>query len=104
MAARIHFIERLGNMKKLSPDGTLWESGWWVVSEETAEKLKGGEIYFHKNQGKPSFFGGVIQSYRVETEGELKGRLLFTFRTEADKYRDVMAGTDGWGMEKKIVL
>ncbi|MCA1924985.1 MAG: hypothetical protein LDL16_01740 [Thiobacillus sp.] len=90
-------------MKMLDKENHEWESGWWKISPDTAEQLVGGEIYFHKARAKPSFFGGLILSYRVETEGEWPGRILFRFRT-GNEFKGVEAGMDGWGMEKKIVI
>jgi hypothetical protein len=103
MPGDIHFIERLGDIKRIDKESAIWESGWWAVVQETAEKLIGGRIFFHKAQDKPSFFGGTVTSYRVETEGALAGRLIFTF-TFSPEFRGVRAGRDGWGMEKKVVL
>jgi hypothetical protein len=103
MAVGIHFIERMGHMKRIDKDTATWESGWWAVAPETAAKLVGGHIYFHKAQDKPSFFGGTISAYRVETEGEWPGRIVFTF-VFSPEFRGVRAGREGWGMEKKIVL
>lgn len=98
----IHFIEDLGNMKMLNKANSEWESGWWAVNPETAEKLVGGNIYFHKKQAEPSFFGGVITAYRIETTGEWVGRIIFQFKTGLE-FKGIKAGSSGWGMEKKIV-
>lgn len=90
-------------MKMLDKEKFEWESGWWKLSSDMAEKLVGGEIYFHKAQAKPSYFGGLVLSYRVETEGEWPGRIVFRFRA-GQEFKGVDAGTRGWGMEKKIVI
>ncbi len=102
MMPTIHLIEDLGNMKMLNKLRSEWESGWWAVSPETAEKLIGGHIYFHKKQVEPSFFGGLILGYGVETTGEWIGRVIFLFKTGLE-FKGVKAGSSGWGMEKKIV-
>lgn len=102
MHPRIHLIENLGNMKILNKENLEWESGWWSVTHETAERLVGGHIYFHKKQAEPSFFGGLILSYRIETAGEWVGRVIFQFKTGLE-FKGVKAGSSGWGMEKKIV-
>ena len=65
MAGDIHLIERMGHMTCLDRATALWESGWWAVSPDTASKLVGGRIFFHKAQDKPSFFGGRITEFRV---------------------------------------
>jgi hypothetical protein len=102
MAASIHLIERLGNMKCLDKETSLWESGWWHVSTEIAQKLIGGNIFFHKAQDKPSYFGGTITKYRLETEGEWTGRILFSFAATME-FKGITTSRNGWGMEKKLV-
>ena len=102
MTSAIHLIEDLGNMKIIDKTNAEWESGWWAVSAETAEKLVGGDIYFHKKQIEPSFFGGRILSYRIETSGECIGRIIFKFKTGLE-FKGIRAGVSGWGMEKKII-
>lgn len=52
----IHFIERLRNITRLTGTKDEYESGYWVVSAETAEKLVGADIYLHEGQAKPSYF------------------------------------------------
>ena len=103
MAGDIHFIERMGHMTCLDKAAALWESGWWAVSPDTASKLVGGRIFFHKAQHKPSFFGGRITEFRVETQGDWPGRILFKF-VAGQEFKGVKAGRDGWSMEKKVVL
>jgi len=56
----IRLVERLGNLRPIDKEAGVWESGYWVISEETAEKLVGGNIYLHSGQTKPSHFGGRI--------------------------------------------
>lgn len=102
MAERIHLIEHLGHMTMLNKEKAEWESGWWAVAPAKAEQLVGGHIYFHKQQASPSFFGGVILGFRVETEGEWPGRIVFKFRA-SQEFKGVKAGAGGWSMEKKIV-
>jgi len=101
MTSSIHFIENLGNMRMLNKEDSEWESGWWSITPETAHKLIGGHIYFHKKHAAPSFFGGVILNYRIETEGEWAERILFKFRTGLE-FKNIKAGSSGWSMEKKI--
>lgn len=102
MTSTIHLIEDLGNMKMINKENAEWESGWWSVTPETASKLIGGHIYFHKRQAEPSFFGGLILDYRIETTGEWVGRIIFTFKTGLE-FKGVKAGSNGWAMEKKFV-
>jgi hypothetical protein len=93
----------MGHMRCLDKASALWESGWWAIAPETAQKLVGGHIYFHKAQDKPSFFGGRITAARVETEGNWPGRIVFTFVTGLE-FKGVRAGSSGWGMEKKLIF
>ena len=103
MISKIHLIENLGNIKALDIKNAEFETKWWDLAEATANKLVGGEIYFHKFQAKPSFYGGKITSYRIETEGQWKGRVIFNF-TYNEKFRNVSTGKDKWAMEMKIDL
>lgn len=106
--AKIHLIERIVNLKITNKENNEWDSYCWAVTEETAAKLVGGQIYLHKAQDKESHFGGTILSYRVlgpdanEAVGEIPGRVVFNFKASVD-CKNVKAGKDGWGMEKKII-
>jgi hypothetical protein len=81
---QIHLIENADNFTKLRDK--VWESGWWVLTEDEAKKLIGGHIYFHRKKSEPSFYGGVI--------------FEFEYR---DACRGIKADRCGWSMEKKIV-
>ena len=99
----IHLIERLGNMERIDKEKNEWESGEWAVSEETAQKLVGGNLYLHHGQDKASHFGGKILSFRVLPDSLANaGRIVFQFLPSME-YKNVKAGQDGWGNEKKIV-
>ena|SRR5438067_2644576 len=101
MTRKIHLIERLGHIKKI--EGRIHESGFWDVSSQTAQELVGGDIYFHKKQKEPSYFGGKILGYRIhEKDDEYRGRIIFRFEYSAG-HRNVSAGSGGWSNEKKIV-
>jgi hypothetical protein len=97
--SRIHLIERRNFFTRLNE--REYESAWWKVSEEVAEALIGGLILFHDKRDAPSFFGGRIQGYRVETEGEYRGRIVFRFEFRPD-CKGIKAGREGWSLEKKI--
>jgi hypothetical protein len=104
---KIHLIERIANLKITNKANNKWDSYCWAIAEDTAAKLVGGQIYLHRAQDKPSHFGGTILSYRVLPEDaigehEVPGRIVFNFKATLD-CKDVKAGKDGWGMEKKIV-
>ena len=98
---KIHLIENIGRFKRISQEQELWESGYWTVAIETAEELVGGHIYLHTTRAKPSKFGGVIQRYSVEPEGEFEGKVVFTFLADMD-HKNVFTSKDGWAMGKKI--
>lgn len=99
----IHLIERVGLVRRLSRDSQEYESGNWVVSEETAARLVGGHLFLHDAQDKPSRFGGRILGWRALEEGvEDAGRIVFRFLASED-HQGVNAGRDGWGNEKKLV-
>jgi hypothetical protein len=101
MPRRIHLIERVNRIEKL--EGSLHESGLWDVPPRTAEELVGGDIYFHKKQKEPSFFGGRVVGYRIyEGEDEYRGRVIFRFESSRE-HRNISAGAGGWSYEKKIV-
>ena len=103
--AAVHFVERLNNVRRIPDADGEWESGYWVVAEDTAQRLVGGDLYLHSNQSEPSHFGGAILSFRVHKDQvvtERDGRIVFRIRpTQAHK--SFPAGRDGWGNEKKIV-
>lgn len=97
----IHFVERLENVHVVDKAANEWESGYWVVAEDTASRLIGGQIFLHRGQDKPSHFGGDILSYRVHRGDELEGRLIFRFRFNP-KCKGVTTSREGWGNEKKV--
>jgi hypothetical protein len=96
----IHIIEPLNNFVGLGDKA--WESGWWSMDESKAKELIGGEIYFHKTQQEPSFFGGVITGYRVEQGVQYQGRIVFTLKYNA-ACRNVKTDKRGWSKKMKIV-
>ncbi|MCZ4305571.1 hypothetical protein O4G98_12575 [Zoogloeaceae bacterium G21618-S1] len=101
----LHLIERgqhKENLRCIDKTNKEWESGNWVVSEETAEKLIGGHIFLHKGQDKPSHFGGVILSFHSQKCGQDAGRIAFRFRAGIE-FKGIPTDRSGWGNEKKIV-
>lgn len=103
--ASIHFVERKNNVTKVAGTADEWESGYWVVGEETAQGLVGGDLYLHEKQDSPSHFGGTILSYRVLRDArqpDIQGRLIFRIRATV-AHRGVSTEREGWGNEKKIV-
>jgi hypothetical protein len=95
----IHIVEIKNNFVKLSNDE--WESGWWQLEESKAQKLVGGDIYFHKTRQEPSFYGGKILSYRVEQDEEYRGRIIFKLKY-SQACRNIRTGKTGWSKAIKI--
>jgi hypothetical protein len=96
----IHLIEHMNNFAKLSDN--VWESGWWTLDENKAQKLVGGEIFFHKKKQEPSFYGGTILGYRVEQDGQYQGKIIFKLQHKKS-CRDVKTDKTGWSKEMKII-
>ena len=91
-------------MRPLGAEGNVWESGNWVLGVKTAEALIGGYVYLHKAQTRPSHYGGRVIGYRVLAAPEPDaGRLVIHFQPDPS-CKGVLAGPDGWGNEKKLVL
>ena len=103
MTKCIHLIERDDSRFTMLGDG-IWGSGYWVLSKETAKKLIGGSILFHRKKSEPSFFGGTILDYRVENSGRYSGCIVFRFKY-VDEARNMSAGKAGWnksGLDARI--
>jgi len=96
----IHVVQPLNNFVKLPDD--KWESGWWNIDESKAQKLLGGEIYFHKNRTEPSFFGGSIIDYRVDTSAQHQNKIIFIFQYLAS-CRNVKTDRQGWSKNMKCM-
>ena len=96
----IHLIEQSNNFVKLQDN--MWESGWWILDESKAQKLVGGEIYFHRKRQEPSFYGGMILGYRVEQDGQNQGRIIFRLQ-HSQSCRNVRTDKLGWSKQMKII-
>jgi hypothetical protein len=96
----IHIVETLNKFVRL-PDNQ-WESGWWDIDEDRAGKLIGGNVFFHKKQMEPSFFGGTITGYRIEQEAQHEGMIVFTLQYNA-ACRDIRTDKGGWSKKMKII-
>lgn len=99
---KLHFIEKAKVFKRINKEENTWESGNWVLSKQVAESSVGGDIYFHTEQAKPSYFGGEILSVAKIEEGPDAGRYIFTFKATM-AHKGMKTEKQGWGMEKKIV-
>jgi hypothetical protein len=97
----LHLVERQDNVERVTDGSGDYESRYWAVSEDTSERLVGGDIYLHRAQDKPSHFGGKILSYRIHQGGEYDGRIIFRFRASME-HKGVWTGPERWGNEKKI--
>ena len=97
----IHFIERTDHVRKTDRLKNEWESGFWPVTEETAQKLVGATLYLHKTKNQRSHFGGKILSYRIEPEGKFAGSVVFTVRASMD-CKDIKVEPKGWVKDQKI--
>ncbi len=99
---KIHLIERLALVHQLHNAAGEWESGHWVVSAESADKLIGGDLYLHTAQDEPSHFGGRITGWRpMPEDSEHAGRIAFQIIPSL-AHKGVRTGRDGWGNEKKF--
>lgn len=96
----IHLIETMNNFKRL--EDKTWESGWWSLDQETVKKLVGGEVYFHRKKEEVSFYGGTVMGYRIEQEGEHRGRIVLNLRP-CNTCRNVRTDKHGWSGEMKII-
>jgi len=99
----IHLIEKLNKLQQVPGSQDEWESGFWAVTPQTAGRLVGGDLYLHARQLHPSHFGGVIQSFSIQPEGEDQGRVIFRFRS-TPAHKGVKTSRKGWGNEKKIIF
>ena len=98
----IHLVERIGRYKEVDPAKGEWESGYWNISEKSAQRFVGGRIYLHPGQLKPAHIGGIITRYRLEAFKE-KIRVVFTFRCDP-AFRGYTTSKKGWGNEQKRVM
>ena len=97
----VHFIERTDNVRKIDSQKNEWESGFWALTEEVAQKLVGATLYLHRSKHQPSHFGGRILSYRIEQTGASIGCVVFTIRAAVD-CKDVKTEGKGWAKDHKI--
>ena len=98
----IHLVERRNKVKLINRDQHEWESGYWKMSEKTAQCLVGGDLYLHDGQLQASHFGGTILGYRVHEGGELDGRMVFRFRASME-HKGVKTDRKGWARGKKML-
>jgi hypothetical protein len=77
----VHFVERKNNVHRVLDAPGEWESGYWVIAEETAHRLIGADLFLHSRQNEPSHFGGKIVSFRIHRDGsDIDGRIVFRIK------------------------
>jgi hypothetical protein len=99
--AIIHLLERVDNVRKADKSKNEWESGFWAVPEETAQKLIGSVLYLHRGKLQASHFGGTIIDFRIEEAGPHAGRVVFKLRADADR-KGMKTDAKGWSKDFKI--
>jgi len=96
----IHLIASLNSFVKLQ-DNT-WESGDWLMDESKAQKLVGGEIYFHKKRQEASFYGGKILGYSIHQDAAERKRIVFNLEYRLS-CRNISTDKTGWTKDMKII-
>ena len=105
--AAIHLIKNDSGLPSIIPIGVqegtdIYYSGYWVIAEAKANKLIGGNIFFHKRKTEPSFCGGVIKCAVKVDDGMYRGRTIFIFKLDP-ACKGITTLPTGWGQEKKYV-
>ena len=81
---RIHLICR--NRDGISPISfPTFESRAWDIPEQDAVDLIGGMIHFHETKSEPSYFGGLVRSFRIEQiDAAHSKRVVFVLESVAE--------------------
>ncbi len=95
----IHIVEVKNRFVKLKSDDYEYRSP--QLDKINAEKLVGGDIYFHKTRSEPSFYGGRIIDYRLEIDEAQRGMIVFILRYN-ERCRNVKTDNKGWSKSMKI--
>jgi len=106
--ASIHLIKNDRGLPSITPIGQqagtgIYYIGFWVIAEATANKLIGGNIFFHEHQTEPSFFGGVIKCVVKVDQGMYPNRIVFIFKVD-QACTNITTPRNGWSQEMKIML
>jgi hypothetical protein len=92
----LHFICKQGvNHKRIG--NSEYESGDWVIADDTANDAIGGRIFLHEAQNAAAWHGGRILSVRASKE---TGRKVFVYAVDGP-FR--VKCKNGWGREKAII-
>ena len=105
--ASIHLIEKgsaSGSVKAVDRETHTYDSGYWKVTVQVAQRLVGGHIYLHSHWADLSHFGGIIDSFHVFSKAGSaeSGRVVFRFQARLD-HKGVKAPPGANG-EKRIFL
>jgi len=95
----IHIVEVENRFVKLKSDE--YEYRCPQLDKIKAEKLVGGDIYFHKTRSEPSFYGGRIIDYRLEIDEAQRGMIVFILRYN-EGCRNIKTHNKGWSKSIKI--
>jgi hypothetical protein len=93
----LHFICKHGE-RHVRVGENIFETGNWVLKDNTADGAIGGLIYLHEKQAEAAWHGGTIINWRVSDEEP--DRKIFTYRVDGP-FR--VKCLHGWGREKAIV-
>ena len=78
--SKLHLICRAGlNVRTVT--FPVFDSGDWLLSAEDADRMVGGRLYLHEKKSAPSYFGGLVRSWRY-LEGD-EGRIVLRFESDA---------------------
>lgn len=77
-----------------------WETGYWYISEQRVEAMKGAVIHLHRHKSEPSFMAEIICGYHRRfyldpRDGMKKLRTVFLFE-ENPSLKGAVTGSDGW--------
>lgn len=86
MSNAAHFICRregasLHGMTRWLDEPQGFRSCCWLLTDQQAEDLLGGWVYFHEKKDAPSRFGGLILGFE-HGEGDLAHRKVILFRAD----------------------
>ena len=89
---RIHLIcrNREGINALTMPD---FESRAWDIPEEDAKAIVGGVVCFHETKSLPSYFGGIVKTYRIEdTDNAHSRRVVLVLRATTEARNQAWSG------------
>jgi len=104
LASAIHVIEKKAvnqNLRCVDEKARIWQTGYWVLADATAESLIGGNVYVHKGQKVASHKGGKIIDAYWEPGSDTKRKIIRFLASRSAE--GVETNEKGWGNERKIV-